>query len=151
MQYIILFVNNVRKKYGIEQWPAELPNMHTKTISINRWCLITEKVPFVNSKPGLEYRYFWKLWVWDISIKPYLLSPLQTLFTDYPTSTTLKLTITPNQQIDSFALSALLYRPSAASDVGLISWAYDLYYKNVIATFKSDVLYTIIYHFCTLP
>lgn len=36
MQYIILYVNNLRKKYGIEQWPAELPNMHTKTISIHR-------------------------------------------------------------------------------------------------------------------
>lgn len=36
MQYIILYVNNIRKKYGIEQWPAELPNMHTKTISIHR-------------------------------------------------------------------------------------------------------------------
>lgn len=68
-------------------------------------CLITEKVPFVNSKPGLEYRYFWKLWVLDISIKPYLLSWQQTFFTDYPTSTTLNSITTPNQQIDSFALS----------------------------------------------
>lgn len=60
-------------------------------------CLITEKIPFVN--------YFRKLWVLDISIKPNLLSPLHTFLTDYPTSTTLKLTTTPNQQINSFALS----------------------------------------------
>lgn len=110
MQYIILYVNNLRKKYGIEQWPAELPNMHTKTISIHRLGTpfmfdYRKKNPFVNSKPGLEYRYFRKLWVLDISIKPNLLSPLHTFFTNYPTSTTLKLTTTPNQQINSFALS----------------------------------------------
>lgn len=143
MQYIILYVNNLRKKYGIEQWPAELPNMHTKTISIHRWvphlCLITEKIPFVN--------YFRKLWVLDISIKPNLLSTLHTFFTDYPTSTTLKLTTTPNQQINSFALSFSTHIQTVRCVGREFNFsAYDLWCHVQIRCF--------IYHyipFCTLP
>lgn len=143
MQYIILYVNNLRKKYSIEQWPAELPNMHTKTISIHRWvphlCLITEKIPFVN--------YFRKLWVLDISIKPNLLSPLHTFFTDYPTSTTLKLTTTPNQQINSFALSFSTHIQTVRCVGREFNFsAYDLWCHVQIRCF--------IYHyipFCTLP
>lgn len=120
--------------------------MHTKTISIHRlgtpFMIDYRKNPFVNSKPGLEYRYFRKLWVLDISIKPNLLSPLHNFFTNYPTSTTLKLTTLISKLIRLHYLSALVYRPSVASDVSLISrlMIFD-------ATFKSGVLYTIIYHF----
>lgn len=101
MQYIILYVNNLRKNMVLNNGPLNFLKCTRKrfqfTSGVPHLCLITEKIPFVN--------YFRNLWVLDISIKPNLLSPLHTFFTDYPTSTTLKLTITPNQQINSFALS----------------------------------------------
>lgn len=128
------FLICTRKRFQFTGWVPHL-------------CLITEKKSFWNSKPGLECRYFRKMWVLDISIKPNLLSPLHTFFTNYPTSTTLKLTTTPNQQINSFALS-FSTRIQTVRCVGreFNFSAYDLWCHVQIRCF--------IYHyipFCTLP